>query len=40
MNILRLEAITSALASGIIKDKTVTGGQKGYKNHPFFISEG
>ncbi|VDK83204.1 unnamed protein product [Litomosoides sigmodontis] len=35
-----LEAITSALASGIIKDKTVTGDQKGYKNHPLFVSEG
>ncbi|KAL3982712.1 PDZ domain (Also known as DHR or GLGF) family protein [Acanthocheilonema viteae] len=40
LKIFRLEAITSALASGIIKDKTVTYDQKGYKNHSLSVSEG
>ncbi|EJW88731.1 hypothetical protein WUBG_00364, partial [Wuchereria bancrofti] len=40
LKIFRLEAITSALASGIIKDKTATDDQKGYKNHSLFVSEG
>uniref|UniRef100_A0A915PK59 PDZ domain-containing protein n=1 Tax=Setaria digitata TaxID=48799 RepID=A0A915PK59_9BILA len=40
LKIFRLEAITSALASGIIKDKTVTGDQKWNKNHSLSVSEG
>ncbi|EFO27314.2 hypothetical protein LOAG_01159 [Loa loa] len=40
LKVFRLEAITSALASGIIKDKTVTDDQKGYKNHSFSVSKG
>uniref|UniRef100_A0A158Q8W7 FERM domain-containing protein n=1 Tax=Elaeophora elaphi TaxID=1147741 RepID=A0A158Q8W7_9BILA len=40
LKIFRLEAITSALASGIIKDKTMTDSQKGYKNHSLSLSEG
>ncbi|MCP9265808.1 hypothetical protein DINM_021198 [Dirofilaria immitis] len=35
-----LEAITSALASGIIKDKIVAGDQNEYKNHSFSGGEG
>uniref|UniRef100_A0A8R1TT13 FERM domain-containing protein n=1 Tax=Onchocerca volvulus TaxID=6282 RepID=A0A8R1TT13_ONCVO len=40
LKIFRLEAITSALASGIIKDKTVVEDQKGYKNNSLSVSEG
>ncbi|VIO87353.1 Uncharacterized protein BM_BM6419 [Brugia malayi] len=39
LKIFRLEAVTSALASGIIKDKTAIDDQKGYKNHSLSVSE-
>ncbi|VDP11919.1 unnamed protein product [Onchocerca flexuosa] len=40
LKIFRLEAITSALASGIIKDKTMVEDQKGYKSNSLSVSEG
>lgn len=39
-SILRLEAVTSALASGIIKNKIMTCDQKGYKNYSLSVNEG